>query len=219
MIAYYISTTIMASMLAIGITSILRAGEGFVITGESSTLEATTYTLPKFLLSLVPDNFFVPLTSNSVLQILFLGIVGGIVVLNMKDQEQKEKILGACDSIQAFFNGFLHTGLAFAPIGIFCFMGDIIGSNGGEVLASMGKFMSAMLVADVIQLLFYGFVIIFLLARKSPIAYFRNMLPSWMISLTTASSVLCIPTNIKICNDKYDVDPALSNFGIPLGLN
>lgn len=217
LIAYYILTTIMASMLAIGVTSVTRAGEGFHITGDASTLETTTYTLPKFLLSLVPDNFFVPLNNNTVLQILFLGIIGGIVVLTMKDAERKEKILDLCDTIQAFFNGFLHMGLAFAPVGIFCFMGDIIGSNGGEVLASMGRFLAAMLTADALQLLFYGFIVIFLLARKSPIGYFRNMLPTWAISLTTASSVLCIPTNIEICNNKYDVDPAFTNFGIPLG--
>ena len=75
-----------------------------------------------------------------------------------------------------------------------------------------------MIGSDALQIiLIYGLVIMFLLQRKNPFTYWKNMVPSWIIAFTTASSVLCIPTNTAICTDEYDCDPAITNFGIPLG--
>jgi Na+/H+-dicarboxylate symporters len=217
LIAYYIATTIMASFLAIGVTSLINPGADFIITGEASTLKAVEYTLSKFLLSLVPSSFLRPIVENTVLQVLFLGIIGGVAVLLLPDQTLKQKILDGCDCLQEFFNAILRLVLSIAPIGIFCFMGATVGVHGKETIFVMGKFMASLLLADGIQLLFYGVVVIFLLAGKNPITFYKNMLPTWVIAMTTASSVLCIPSNIHVCSEKYDVDPALSSFGIPLG--
>jgi len=56
-----------------------------------------------------------------------------------------------------------------------------------------------------------------LVVGKNPIEFWKNMVPSWIIAFTTATSVLVIPSNTSVCIDKYKCDPAITNFGIPLG--
>lgn len=42
------------------------------------------------------------------------------------------------------------------------------------------------------------------------------MIPNVIVALTTSSSILCVPNNLKVCK-QYDVDEEISNFTIPLG--
>lgn len=218
LIIYYIFTTFMASVLAIGVSLLFKAGNGFVLTESTAEMEKVDMTFSKFFVSMIPDNFLAPLVNNTLMQVLVLGVVCGVVVLRMKDTVIKESILHGCDCIQELLNGILRLVLEVAPIGIFCYMGSIAGTSGTSVLISLGKFMTTMISADVLQiLLVYGIIVMFLVQKRNPLIYWKNMMPSWIIAFTTSSSVLTIPTNTSICTDKYDVDPAIANFGIPLG--
>lgn len=218
LIIYYVFTTFMAGVLAILVATFTRAGVGFRITEGETGMETVEMTFSKFFSSLIPDNFLAPLVNSSLMQVLVLGFICGVVVLNMKDQKMKSAILGACDCIQELLNGILRLALRFAPIGIFCYMGSIAGTSGAEVIKSLGKFLATMIAADALQiLLVYGLIVMFLFQRKNPIRYWKNMIPSWVIAFTTASSVLAVPTNTQICTDKYEVDHAIADFGIPLG--
>lgn len=218
LICYYVFTTFMAGVLAIFVASFTRAGVGFQISEAETGMETVEMTFSKFFSSLIPDNFLAPLVNSSLMQVLVLGFLCGIVVLRMKNQQMKSAILNACNCIQELLNGILRLALEFAPIGIFCYMGAIAGTSGSEVLMSLGKFLATMITADALQIvLVYGIIVMFLLQRKNPLRYWKNMISSWIIAFTTASSVLCVPTNTRICTEEYEVDHAIADFGIPLG--
>ena len=218
LILYYIFTTFMAGVLAIVVSSLSGAGYGFRIIEATNDMESVEMTFSKFFVSMIPDNFLAPMVNSSLMQVLILGIICGVVVLRMKNEKAKQSILYGCDCLQELLNGILRLVLEAAPLGIFCYMGSIAGTSGTTVLVSLGKFLATMIGSDALQIiLIYGLVIMFLLQRKNPFTYWKNMVPSWIIAFTTASSVLCIPTNTAICTDEYDCDPAITNFGIPLG--
>ena len=218
LLIYYVFTTFMAGVIGITIASITKAGVGFQITEAASEMDAVEMTFSKFFVSLIPDNFLAPLVNGALMQVLILGAVCGIVVMKMNDAAMKSSIIRGCETIRGLLNGILRMVLEVAPIGIFCYMGSIVGTNGSEVMLSMGRFLSTMIFADVIMIVVvYGLIVFALGMRKSPLAYWKNMVPSWVIAFTTVSSVLVIPSNTSICTDKYDCDPAITNFGIPLG--
>ncbi len=218
LIIYYTFTTFMAGVLAIIVASVTKAGVGFKIIESTTEMQSVEMTFSKFFISMVPDNFLAPLVENSLMQVLVLGAICGVVVLRMKNEKTKEAILSVCECLQELLNGILRLMLYVAPIGIFCYMGSIAGTSGTSVLISLGKFMGTMITTDILQIiLVYGLIIVLILQHRNPFHYWKNMVSSWIIAFTTASSVLCIPTNTAICTEKYNCDPAIANFGIPLG--
>lgn len=218
LIIYYTFTTFMAGVLAILVASITQAGVGFKIIESTTEMQSIEMTFSKFFVSMVPANFLAPLVENSLMQVLVLGALCGVVVLRMENGKAKEAILTCCDYMQELLNGILRVMLNVAPIGIFCYMGSIAGTSGTSVLISLGKFMGTMIATDIIQIIVvYGLIVILLCQHRNPFYYWKNMVSSWIIAFTTASSVLCIPTNTAICTEKYKCDPAIANFGIPLG--
>lgn len=218
LIAYYVFTTFAAGVLAIIVSTLFKSGVGYQIVESVNEMHSVEMTFSKFFVSMVPDNFLAPMVNSQLMQVLVLGVICGVVVLRMKDGKIKESILYGCECIQGLLNGILRLVLEAAPIGILCYMGAIAGTSGADVLLSLGKFMATMISCDILQIvLVYAVIVIFLMQRKNPLAYLKNMIPSWIIAFTTASSVLCIPTNTAICTEKYDADPAIVNFGIPLG--
>ena len=218
LLAYYIFTTLLAGIVGILVANVTKAGVGFEILEAESEMEAAQMTFSKFFLSLIPDNFLAPLVNSTLMQVLILGVLCGIVVQNMKDTEARNTILKGCDSLQALFNGLLRLIIEVAPVGIFFYMASIAGTKGGSIVAYYGRFLGTLLLAFAVQIVVvYAVVVMLGLQGKNPVTYIKNMIPSWVIAFTTASSVLVVPSNTEIVEDKYGVDPAIANFGIPLG--
>lgn len=218
LIFYYILTTFLAGVLAILVAEFTDAGNGFQIIESATKMSAVNMTFSKYFVSMIPDNFFAPLVNSSLMQVLILGILCGIVVVHLKDKQLRESVLHGCECIESVLNGILKIALEVAPIGIFCYMGSIAGTNGQDVIFSLGKFLGTMIFADALQIVIvYSLIVVFLLQRRNPFAFLKNMLPSWVIAFTTSSSVLVIPSNKAICEEKYGCDPMVADFGIPLG--
>ena len=45
----------------------------------------------------------------------------------------------------------------------------------------------------------------------------KKALPTFLICLTTASSVAAFATNVEACENRFGIDKKLVNFGVPLG--
>ncbi len=215
---YYVCTTFLASLIGIGAASITKAGVGFKGLGdvEEAALEATDMSIESFGLSLMPDNLLKPLVEMTMLQVLVLGVIIGSAILLMPQGDQKKSILKGLDALQALLNGILNIGMKFAPIGIFCSMSALIGAHGGEIIGSLAGFLGTMLLGLVGQTVLVYCMIMLLVVKKNPIIFLKNMIPNVIVALTTSSSILCVPNNLKVCK-QYDVDEEISNFTIPLG--
>jgi len=215
---YYVCTTFIASLIGIGAASITKAGVGFTGLGgvEEAGLEATEMSIESFGLNLIPDNLLKPLVDMTMLQVLVLGVIIGCAILIMPQGDTKKSILKGLDAMQALLNGILNIGMRFAPIGIFCSMAALIGVHGGEILGSLAGFLGTMVLGMIGQIIIVYCLVVMIFAKQNPIVFIKRMIPSLIVALTTSSSVLCVPNNLKVCKE-YDIDDEISNFTIPLG--
>ncbi|MCR5160320.1 MAG: dicarboxylate/amino acid:cation symporter [Lachnospiraceae bacterium] len=56
-----------------------------------------------------------------------------------------------------------------------------------------------------------------LIARLSPITFFRKNREGMLTSFTLCSSSAAMPTNLRTCTEKLGISPKVCNFSIPLG--
>jgi len=56
-----------------------------------------------------------------------------------------------------------------------------------------------------------------ILRKLSPLTLIRKLFPSFLISITTASSAAVLPINMRVCQDQCGISKKLAEFGVPLG--
>jgi len=88
--------------------------------------------------------------------------------------------------------------------------------NNLSMVAKSSKLILVMLLGDF--LLMAAFVLLISFRKKvNPFVFVKKIIPTFVIGLTTASSVAAFQTNINTCETKLGIDKKLVDIGIPLG--
>jgi Na+/H+-dicarboxylate symporter len=103
-----------------------------------------------------------------------------------------------------------------APLAVFGFMAQMVGTTGTKALLSLMELVALVIGACVLQYLMFG-VLIFLLARLSPLPFYRKMIPTQLMAFSTSSSKATLTTAMRELQDKMGVSQSSSNFMMPLG--
>ena len=216
-VIYYLATTFLASCMGILAAKLTRVGLGFQISAgetlEAPAMESVTFST--FLLNLVPDNFIKPFADGSMMQVLFLGILLGVAVRLLPENKWRMVCLAVTEGGMALFNQVIRLCMYVAPVGVFCSVSAMVGTQGGSALRSVAGFVGTLVLGVVLQVLLV-YCGMLLALRLNPITFLKRMIPSIMMALSTESSVLVIPDNLNVAS-QYGVEDEISNFTIPFG--
>lgn len=166
----------------------------------------------KMFLAVVPHSLIGPFVDGNTLQILFLAVTSGVLLLILGQQ--------AGDLVRVIrqVNLFLMTGINYfcyaVPLMIYLSFTDILLSGNFEAILSTWKIIAAcyvfcglMSVADTIWSAF--------LARFDIKEHVARIMPISVLALTTASTAACIPAMNKTLKDE-GVNITYRDFALPL---
>ena len=168
----------------------------------------------KMLLNIVPTNIpEVFLTGNS-LQVIFLAIVLGLILLSLENRTK-----GLIDLVQQadqVMQYFVELIVKWMPIVVFINLYKLFAVESWPMLIKCIKFPVLMLAFSI----FY--TVIFLLRTAvtqqiSPVLLFKKLLPTFIIAFSTASSTAALSESINICKKDLGIDDHFVNVGLPLG--
>lgn len=93
-IAYYVLTTLVATVIGLAVTEIIRPGEIANFTGLASkkVAAATSITMAKFFTDMFTTNIFVTFTKGNILQTLIVAVFFGIAIMKVANEENKEML-------------------------------------------------------------------------------------------------------------------------------
>ena len=118
-IAYYMITTVMAIIIGLIIAFIFKPGVGFsmmAVENASNSIKTVSLSVQGFFTSLFPSNLFKALSNGDVLGTLVVGIMFGIAVIKIKDNEKKQRVLRCFDALNALINEYLRMIINLSPI-------------------------------------------------------------------------------------------------------
>ena len=155
------------------------------------------------------------LTRQNIVAIVVFSILIGLAV--SRTGAAGEGFLGLLDSAQAVVLKFIDLIFVYAPIGLGCYFAALVGTFGSEIAVGFGK---TFIIYTVVAILFY-FVVYSLYAflaggAKGFKAFWANILPATVTSLSTCSSAASIPVNMD-CAKKIGVSDDIAETMIPLG--
>ena len=227
---FYLITTAIAISLAIGVALILEPGEGqadLLNTEEVSEYRSTELeggdtelametTFDQTLINIIPDNLFVALADQNMLQIIAFAIFIGVGLIAVK-----EKASGIITLFEQANEVIMWIVLAimkyFAAFGAFGLVATAFTQAGFGAIQQLGMYFVCVLLALFIHFaLVYGSVVQFL-GKKSFVWFIKNFAPAMSVAFSTSSSSAVLPVSLETAQNKLGIRKSISSFVQPLG--
>jgi len=213
----YFGTTCFAVVFGLSVAHIMKPGEGVVLDlgpVPESNFRESGFDIINFLIEIVPSNIFVSFADSNILQVVFFSIFTGVIINTMGSVADplREFIQSAAKLVLKMIAIIVE----LSPYAAFALIAWVVGTQGMDVIFSLGKLVVAILVAYVFQYLIFGlFIIVF--CRLSPIPFYKKSIEYQMIALSTGSSKASLATTMQVCRQKLGVSETSTSFVLPLG--
>ncbi|MFG3338366.1 dicarboxylate/amino acid:cation symporter [Glycomyces sp. NPDC048151] len=198
--------------LAIGLTT--NPGEGVTLTSAAAAPE-TTGSWTDFLTGIIPTNVVDAFVNVNVLQIVFLAIVVGAAAAKLGDKA--EPFLKFNASALALIQKALWWVIRLAPIGTAALIGNSVFAYGWDLLEPLAVFSIDIYVGALIVMLVVYPVLLRLVAKVSPVQFYRKAWPAVQFAFVSRSSVGTLPLAQRIVTERLGVSRDYAAFASPFG--
>ena len=107
--------------------------------------------------------------------------------------------------------------IRMAPIAVACFMFNLAALFGWDLLVRLGAYCGVVLGALGLQMFVVFPLILLVVAKKSPLAFFRQTQEATLVAFSTASSNATLPTALKVADEGLRLPPRIARFVLTIG--
>lgn len=216
---YYVITTLIATVIGIATTAIIKPGLHANFTGlESKEITGTAdISVAEFFTNMFSANMFVTFSKSNILQTVVIAIMLGVSIMLVKNEEHKAKLISGCNALSSMVFSLINMIMTVSPIGIFFLMGASFGKYGASIFTSMASLVGTYYLACILQILLVYGSVLWIGTGISPFRFIKDSAELWVYTLSTCSSVASIPVNMQVAREKFNVPDRISSFTIPLG--
>jgi DAACS family dicarboxylate/amino acid:cation (Na+ or H+) symporter len=211
-----ITNTLVAICIGLGVANILRPGSSASLAPPAEPLAAPKGDVVGQLLDNIPDSLFRPLVENKVIGVVLIAIAVGVVARGL--ESERKKLFG--DMVTVAFDlviRILHLVIAVVPFAVFGKVASIVGKSGFAPFKALGAFVGAVLLALLIQAIWY-LVRIRLLSWARPREVLRALRDALVMAFSTASSTATMPVTFE-CLQKLGLRERSASLGALVGAN
>ncbi len=195
-----------------------RAMIGDASAGAAGILEKTAKAPSgvEAVISIIPSNIVTAMSENNIIAVMFFALFFGIGLLLV--QTPPTRVLK--QAIEGLFEVSMRLiGLVIklAPLAIFCFMFNLASQFGWELLIKLAAYVAVVLLALAIQMFGVFPALLALLAKKNPLAFFRETQEATMMAFATSSSNATLPTALRVAETRLKLPPKIARFVLTIG--
>lgn len=172
--------------------------------------------IKEIIMRLFPSNPLEPFLTANMLQIIFLAILFGGIILSLGERVSVIRTL-IVQSTDLVTNG-VKLVTRFLSLFIFASLVSMFWEFGFDMLLSLWKpFVAAVVIALVIPVI--QLIHIYIKYHVSPVFMVRGLLRSILIGVSSASSIVAFPTIREELETNLGVDSQFIDFSYPVGMN
>ncbi|HJK87056.1 MAG TPA: dicarboxylate/amino acid:cation symporter [Candidatus Megaira endosymbiont of Nemacystus decipiens] len=213
----YLGTTCFAVSFGLLIAHIIQPGVGVNIDlgpKVENNFNESSFDLLEFFIEVVPNNIFVSFAESNVLQVVFFSIFTGIMINSMGSSA--DPVRSIIHSGARIVLKMISVIVEMSPYAAFALTAWVIGTQGVEVIYTLGKLFEAIILAFALQYMIFGLIIL-VFCRMSPIPFYKKSIEYQMIALSTGSSKASLATTMQVCKQKLGVSEVSTSFVLPIG--
>ncbi len=214
---YFIASTIIAVTIGLVLVNISNPGTGTnVLSGKTAVLEADApASLAATITNIVPDNIFSSLTNGEMLSIILFALMTGAVITTFK--EEGKILYSFFESVNAVMMRMTDWVMALAPYGVFALIATTVAEAGLEAFKPLSIYIFTILAGLIIHAFIIIPLILWTVAKYSPLKLAKKMFPALATVFSTASSSASMPVTIECLIKEVGVSKRVTGFLIPLG--
>jgi Na+/H+-dicarboxylate symporter len=198
------------------IASVKEAGHMTEINAQS---QADAFQkVEQILLRVVPSNILAAASQGQMMGIIGFCLLFGFFIPKI-DPQAGSIMLGFWKGVFEIMMSITHLVMKALPIGVFGLVAKVVAAAGLESIQNAAWFFVTILAG----LSIFTFVVLPLLlkfvAKVSPLAHFKAMLPALCTAFSTSSSAATLPISFECLEKGAGVSNRISSFSLPLGIS
>ncbi|MFC2110049.1 dicarboxylate/amino acid:cation symporter [Bacteroidota bacterium] len=233
-ILLYITTTVFAISIGLGIVNLTKPGEGIseVTVAQLKQTYASSDKIKEriseankqqnngplqFVVDMVPDNAIKAMSNNKMmLQVIFFTIFLGISILLIPEAQAKP-LKDFFDSLNEVVLKMVDLIMLTAPIAVLSLLATVIvTTNDPDVLFALLRYVGVVSVGLLLMIGVYLFIVS-VYTKKSPIWFLKQIAPAQLLAFSTSSSAATLPVTMERVEEHIGVDKEVSSFVLPVG--
>ena len=168
------------------------------------------------VIGIIPSNLVTAMSENNILAVMFFALFFGIGLL-LVQSPRTEALKQALEGVFEVSMRLIGLVIQLAPFAIFCFMFNLASQFGWELLIKLAAYVGVVLLALAIQMFGVFPALLALLARKNPIAFFRETQEATVMAFATSSSNATLPTALRVAEMRLRLPPRIARFVLTIG--
>ncbi|HWJ68571.1 MAG TPA: dicarboxylate/amino acid:cation symporter [Sphingobium sp.] len=168
------------------------------------------------LVAIVPSNFVAAMSGNDILAVMFFALFFGIGFL-LVDPKKTTVLKATVEGVFEVSMRLIGLVIRLAPLAIFCFMFNLAAQFGWDLIGRLSAYVFVVLLALGLQMFGVFSIILRLIARKSPVAFFRETQEAMLMAFATASSNATLPTSLRVADEQLKLPRPIARFVLTIG--
>lgn len=217
-----------AGVIAIGLSAVLSPGTRTGVAGLQTALGSDAHAHapppPKLdalsaVKDLIPESVPEPFVRNNVLAIVLLAVICGIALRSMRNRGQGLRIFELVEEIFALLGTVLHYVIAIVPVAVFGVVAKVVGTTGFGIFASLGALVGTVALGLLLHVFGYYALLVFVFARRSPVAFFKAASGALATAFGTGSSMATLPVTLRTLERDLRVSHDSARLAACVGTN
>jgi DAACS family dicarboxylate/amino acid:cation (Na+ or H+) symporter len=164
----------------------------------------------------VPRNPVQAAANGNMLAVIFVSLLLGVALATLSS-EKAEPMVRWLESLGHVTVAIIELVMKVAPVGVFCLIFSVTARFGYELLTNLLLYVLTVVGSLVaFEFLVYP-VILGLVARRSPRAFFRKAEVVLLTAFSTSSSNATLPTTMRVAQEELGLPREIAGFVLPLG--
>lgn len=164
----------------------------------------------------LPRNLGKALVDFQVLPLIVFALLLGAAGTQLAE-ERRRKLQEALEIVAELMTRLVHYALLLAPVAVPAMVFSVIVKAGADILVALGFFVTLCVGAMVVHCFGTMSIWVKLLAKRSPVEFWRASRTILVTAFSTSSSNATLPTTMQVCRENLGLSPSVTGFVIPLG--
>lgn len=218
-----------AGVLSIGLSDLISPGtrtdvEAFQRAMESGPAGKEPPAPPRLAVldsikDLIPESLTRPFVDNQVLTIVVLAVIVGVALRRLQSRGHGATLFKLIEEGFLLTTTILHGVVAVVPVAVFCVIAKVVGTTGFGIFKALGALVGTVTLGLLVHVLGWYTLLLVVLARRSPVAFFRAASHALMTAFGTGSSMATLPVTLSTLEKKLRVGHDSARLAACVGTN